>query len=135
MPVVLDASVALTWILHNQNSAASEAIFEAVARDHALVPALWHFEVAGVLARHRAAGALSWQEIEFSLREIETLDIRIDRQLTPLVRLLQLSETYSLSGYDAAYLDLALRSGTPLATFDKGLRSGATLAGITLVSA
>ena len=34
---------------------------------------------------------------------------------------LQLARRYNLSAYDAAYLELALREGLPLATLDDGL--------------
>ena len=118
----------------NQSSLASEAVFEAVARDHAIVPTLWHFEVAGVLAKHRKAGTISREEVESSLREIESLDIRVDRQPPSLIGLLRIAETYALTGYDSAYLDLAERSAAPLATLDRRLLSAAKLAGITVVS-
>jgi predicted nucleic acid-binding protein len=38
-----------------------------------------------------------------------------------------------LSGYDAAYLDLALRQGLPLATLDEQLRRAAKTTGVVLV--
>ena len=44
-------------------------------------------------------------------------------------------EVFQLSIYDAGYLELALRSGLPLATTDKALASAARDAGVTVVSA
>jgi predicted nucleic acid-binding protein len=44
---------------------------------------------------------------------------------------LNLARRYKLSAYDAAYLELALRMGLPLATLDAGLANAATTAGIT----
>jgi len=41
-----------------------------------------------------------------------------------------LARDYGLSAYDAAYLDLALRLGQPLATLDERLRSAADRAGV-----
>lgn len=41
-----------------------------------------------------------------------------------------LSRIYSLSSYDAAYLELALREGLPLATLDKQLIKAARKAGL-----
>ena len=40
-----------------------------------------------------------------------------------------------LSGYDAAYLELALRTGLPLATRDAALVRAAKAAGVALFSA
>jgi predicted nucleic acid-binding protein len=45
-----------------------------------------------------------------------------------------LAERFGLTAYDAAYLDLALRRGLPLATQDKAMKSAATKAGVALVS-
>ena len=40
-------------------------------------------------------------------------------------RTLSLSRAYNLSSYDAAYLELAIREGLPLATLDGDLRKAA----------
>jgi predicted nucleic acid-binding protein len=40
---------------------------------------------------------------------------------------------YGLTGYDAAYLELALRKGLPLASLDKDLNKAALRAGVALV--
>jgi predicted nucleic acid-binding protein len=41
---------------------------------------------------------------------------------------------YRLSGYDAAYLELAIRKGLPLATLDDELRRAAIAANVDLVA-
>jgi predicted nucleic acid-binding protein len=46
-----------------------------------------------------------------------------------------LARTYHLSAYDAAYLELAIREGLPLATLDDDLRRAASDAGVALVGA
>jgi predicted nucleic acid-binding protein len=51
------------------------------------------------------------------------------RQILPLAR------RFHLSAYDAAYLELAIREGLPLATLDDDLRRGAAGAGVALVGA
>jgi len=48
-------------------------------------------------------------------------------------RVQRLSRQYSLTAYDAAYLDLALDSGLPLATLDEDLASAARKARVRLV--
>lgn len=40
---------------------------------------------------------------------------------------------YQLTVYDAAYLELAQRSGLPLATLDGDLRRAAAVAGVALI--
>ena len=50
-------------------------------------------------------------------------------------QILPLSRMYRLSAYVAAYLELAIREGLPLATLDDDLRRAATAAGVVLVGA
>ena len=45
----------------------------------------------------------------------------------------QLARRFGLSAYDAAYLDLALREGLPLATLDAGLLDAAAATGVARV--
>jgi predicted nucleic acid-binding protein len=46
---------------------------------------------------------------------------------------LQLADSFQLTLYDAAYLELALRLGLPLATLDSALRPAAAALGLTLL--
>ena len=45
---------------------------------------------------------------------------------------LNLARRYKLSAYDAAYLELAQRTGLPLATLDANLAKAATTAGVPI---
>ena len=46
---------------------------------------------------------------------------------------LALARSHRLTSYDAAYLELALRRGLPLATRDKALQAAARLEGVPLL--
>ena len=46
--------------------------------------------------------------------------------------ILPLARRHRLSAYDAAYLELAVRCGAPLATLDAGLKKAAIQAGIPI---
>jgi predicted nucleic acid-binding protein len=46
--------------------------------------------------------------------------------------ILDLARRYRLSAYDAAYLELALRTQSPLASIDRALCSAAASAGVVL---
>ena len=61
------------------------------------------------------------------------LDEPVD--LERLDQIVTLGRRYMLSGYDAAYLELALRTGLPLATRDAALVRAAKAAGVALFSA
>ena len=66
------------------------------------------------------------------LEMLEGVDIEVDAATFThaLSDTLQLARRYKLSSYDASYLELALRSGTPLATLDEDLRKSAKTAGV-----
>jgi len=50
-----------------------------------------------------------------------------------LRRIYELAEEFSLSIYDAVYLELAQRKGLPLASRNTGLRAAATKCGIPIL--
>ena len=49
--------------------------------------------------------------------------------------IMELASKHRLSSYDAAYLELAIRLGLPLATLDKPFRAAAEAEGVTLIEA
>jgi predicted nucleic acid-binding protein len=70
------------------------------------------------------------------LAALAALPLRVDSDalLTGTANsVLALAETHGLSSYDAAYLELALRTGLPLATLDADLAHAARAAGVALV--
>jgi len=56
--LVIDASVALAWCFRDERTEATERLRERVQTDTAVVPVLWHLEVANVLALAARADAL-----------------------------------------------------------------------------
>jgi predicted nucleic acid-binding protein len=130
VPIVLDASIAVDWFLPNPNKLAGIALDRVVA-DGAIVPALWRWEVQDVLRRLRLAGrlALSVDHVRSELRE---LPIALDSELSGLFGdEAAVAARYGLTLYDAAYLELALRLRTPLATNDAALAAAAKAAKLT----
>lgn len=132
---VLDTSVTMMWCYDDEASADSEALLDRLRSDGATVPALWAVEVANALLVGERRQRLSEAELVSFLRLLETLPITID-SLPPMhvlgpVRVLARGQT--LSVYDASFLELALRTGLPLATFDKRLRAAAERVGVTML--
>ena len=68
---------------------------------------------------------------------LRLLPIAIERRPATWLaqQILPLARTYHLSAYDAAYLELAIREGFPLATLDDDLRHAAAGAGVGLAEA
>jgi len=133
---VLDNSVAMRWALPNSNSPAAHAYASDVLDrledgEIARVPNLWHVEAVSVLVRAEKKGHISAADTNRFLGFVGALDIETDNGAAASA-VAALARTHGLSGYDAVYLDLALRSGLPLATVDENLRKAAKAAGVPL---
>lgn len=133
--LVLDALLALSWALPDEASKYSDAMLDKIAAAGAVVPGLWAHEMADGLLMAQRRGRLTTVQrmafVEQLLRpsiEVETFSTRavLDGQAA-------LAERYGLTAYAAAYLDLALRRGIPLATQDKAMKAAAGKAGGALV--
>ena len=121
--LVLDASVALTWCFKNEATAAADRVLERLAAQAASVPAIWHLEIANVLALSERRGRITSAGSAEFIELLETLEIVIDEE-TPsraLGRVLDLAREEQLTAYHAAYLELAMRLGVPLASKDGDL--------------
>lgn len=135
MALVLDASLALSWALPDEASAYSDAVLGKVAASGALVPGLWPHEVANGLLMAQKRGRYTTAQRMAFVEELLRLPIEVETSGARAVLDGQaaLAERYSLTAYDASYLDLALRRGIPLATQDKAMKAAAHKAGVTTV--
>lgn len=125
---VVDASVALCWYFEYQTAAYTEAIFECLARgDQALVPSVWPLEMVNALVVAWRQKSITSAQLENFIMDLKDLPVEVDSQGSERIysSVLRMSCQYQLSSYDAAYLDLALFQGLPLATLDKNLRAAA----------
>ena len=134
---VLDNSVAMRWLLASlkkSDQAYAEAVLQSLVETEALVPHLWHLEATNVLIGAEKRGDLKTGEVERFITQLEALPIQIDPLTSHQAfnRTLSLSRAYNLSSYDAAYLELAIREGLPLATLDRGLRKAAQRSNVLL---
>ena len=133
MSFVLDASVALSWLLVDSkptDRAYAAQVLESLKRPEiqAQVPVTWGLEVANVLARAEAMNRISEAFLEMlSQAPIVNDTATFSHSLTDT---LQLARRYRLSAYDASYLELALRAGLSLATLDEGLGKAARKTGV-----
>jgi predicted nucleic acid-binding protein len=134
MPFVLDNSVVTGWYLPSQASDYSNAMATRLEVDKALVPPLWQLELANVLKTACTKGRLSQTQARQILDTLSQLPIEVDTGAPPGQRpLFELAMRYNLSSYDAAYLELAMRYGLPLATQDEQLKLAATAAGVDVL--
>ncbi len=134
---VLDASVALAWVLDNPVPAYARRVEQALlGGQRAIVPALWHLEIANGLAMAERRRDLASADIAASvslLRAAASRAIDTETSIVAIEEALKTARAYRLTAYDAVYLNLARDEGLPLATLDQALREGANKAGVKLL--
>lgn len=135
MSLVLDASATLAWVFGDEATPAIHEVFDRVAENGASVPGLWRLEVANGLTMATRRGRIDPQFRAAALADLAVLDIAVDAHTDGHAwqETLSLADQYRLTLYDAAYLELALRSRLALATLDTDLRQAAGAAGVALL--
>jgi predicted nucleic acid-binding protein len=98
----------------------------------ALVPATWSLEIANVLARSESRGLVTENQSQAFIALLRRLPIVTDPDTAAqsLSATLDIARRYTLSSYDASYLELAMRCQRPIATFDRELQRAAARAGV-----
>jgi predicted nucleic acid-binding protein len=134
---VIDASVALSWFLQDEESPASDRLFALVADEGAVVPSLWRLEIANALQVAVRRNRIDRAYRDGTIQRAGRLPIEVDPETDThaWTRTLHLSERHNITVYDAAYLELALRRGVPLATRDQDLAKAALDSGVTVLPA
>jgi predicted nucleic acid-binding protein len=130
--LVIDSSAALSWCFEDEALPESDALFEQVRDQGAVVPGLWHLEVANVLLQAEKRGRIATGDVTLRLELIAELPITTDSETTARAwrEILALARAEGLTTYDATYLELAIRRGLPLQTKDEALISAARRSGV-----
>jgi predicted nucleic acid-binding protein len=133
--LVLDASMALAWLLDRKDlgeAALAGDALDVVRNSGAMVPALWYPEVANALLLAERQRVITAQDSASFLSSLLFWDIVQDPVLPVLsqTEAMLLGRMYSLTAYDATYLELTMRRTAVLATFDRKLTEAARTAGV-----
>jgi len=132
---VVDSSVALAWVLPDEQDAWADALADALETAPASAPTLWSLEVANALLTAQRRKRLTDREAERLFKVLEALPIEFDSappaQVAPAV--FALARKLGLTAYDAAYVELAKRRSLPLATLDPALAEGARKVGVAVL--
>lgn len=125
--IVIDASVALAWCFPDEANEYANTVLVALAREEIIVPTIWAVEIANGLLVGERRKRIRESEILRFVELLKGLAIFEDsRSVADAVNgTLPLARRYDLSAYDAAYLDVAVRHGAPLATLDAALQKAA----------
>ncbi len=134
---VLDASVVLGWFVDYPTPPLALRAKRLLAQGaRALVPAIWHLEVANGLSVAEKRGVLASADVDRCLADVElvlstAIETRAD--LVMVNHAAAYSRAFGLSPYDAVYLHLARVEAVPIATLDGKLRTAAERFGLRAV--
>lgn len=136
--LVLDASMALAWIFEREakpEQVRAERALRQLADTAASVPSHWHSEVLNAVLVGERRKVVTPAQVADYLARLASLDIVVDDAApwTHSDAVLATARQYGLTAYDAAYLELALRTGAALGSFDKALLKAAATAGVETV--
>lgn len=137
MAFVLDASIALAWCFVDEKTAFTEHLLEQLSTEKEIVcvPEIWSLEIANILIAAERRKRISYAQVMLCLDLLQNLPITIDRETSQHAfhETIALSYSEKLSTYDAAYLELALRRGIPLASKDMALCKAAERLGVKVL--
>jgi predicted nucleic acid-binding protein len=133
-PIVIDASAAAPWLIPEERSPVSDQLFADVMATTDLfhAPALWLWETANVLVSAFRRKRVKQGALDAGLELLSACPISFDPlpDMHRRAQTMRLAHVHNLSYYDAAYLELALRLNSQLASADKQLVSAAKKCGI-----
>jgi predicted nucleic acid-binding protein len=129
---VLDASVTAAWFFPDEVNPLSEGVLDRLREEEAVVPAIWHVEMANILVVAQRRERLTEATVAAALRVLASLPI-VTAEPTDMDRLVGAARALGLSTYDVSYLVVAMREGLPIATQDKEMRRAAERAGVELI--
>jgi len=133
---VVDASVVMSWCFADEADDYADGVLDRLAQDEAMVPSVWPLEIGNVLLVAERRKRLSEADSVHFLVLLAELPIVVEPEPPQrmLREILALARELGLSTYDAAYLDLAMRLGLPLATNDAALRKAAKKVRVPLLN-
>jgi predicted nucleic acid-binding protein len=125
--IVIDASVAVKWVLSESDSDAAVALRD----DELIAPVLWLAEAANALWRHARLGDVTADEASMCLSELVNAPVASLPIEPHVAHALRLATEIGHPVYDCLYLALALHHRTHVVTADRRFVSVATQPGLS----
>jgi predicted nucleic acid-binding protein len=129
---VLDASVAMAWVVSSQATSYTRRIRVLAKREPYHVPSIFAAEVTNVLVVLERRGILTEQASAIAAEVLGRLDPIVHETDVGISQLRLLARRFALSAYDAIYLALAMNLRLPIACGDRPLRNALRPAGVKL---
>lgn len=130
MNLVIDTSVAMAACLSDEMYHRQATLLLSQAQEPpGIVPALFWSEVRNVLLKSERGGRIVGGASHLHLPYLRRFRLEVDTDQGDN-DVLSIASRYGLTGYDAEYLETAIRRNARLVTFDKKLLSAAKRAGV-----
>lgn len=120
MTIVIDASVAVKWVLREPDSDAADALLDD---PDLMAPVIWLAEAANALWRRVRIGEIAADEATTRLSELRNAPVASVAIEPYLNQALRLATETRHSVYDCLYVALALSNRTHVVTADRRLVS------------
>jgi len=127
---VVDNSVIISWACPKQASDYTERLLDELSSTILHTAFIWPAEYGNATCTLVRRGILSPQQGDEMIGMATSFQLTVDQAPPALAHLYKIAIRHDLSVYDAAYLELALRLGVPLATRDEALAKAAKAAGL-----
>jgi predicted nucleic acid-binding protein len=118
MHFVLDAAIALSFVLDDERDDTAGFMLSTLRRGRMIVPVIWRYEVANGLLNARRRKRLDDAGVQTALGLLDRLDVEIDAEPPSMAAAVAVGREHRLSAYDALYVMLAHRAGVVLVTRD-----------------
>jgi len=132
MTIVVDASMAAAWLLPDEFSEASDRILRLLQATDGLVPSIFRHEVRNILLIAERRKRVMPAKVDELLGRLAALPVR-DGGHSDDHDVIALARTGGLTAYDAAYVALALSTGSSLATLDRAMAAAARSHGLAIL--
>ena len=129
---VLDCSITMAWCFDDEATPYTDSVRDSLADKRAVVPSIWPLEAANATIMGERRKRLDEARSQRFFVLLAALPIVVDDETSARASsdIVHLARTHQLSAYDAAYLELAIRRGLPLACNDGKLKTSALAAGV-----
>lgn len=133
--MVLDSSLLLSVMLVETDASRATEVVRRARQIGARAPALLPFEMVSVLGVKLRRGVITPVERDALLRDLPLYGVVVEPPppTEVLLTAARLAQQYGLTGYDASYLELAMRLGAELGTFDEALAAAARACGLEVL--
>lgn len=135
MKCVMDASVVASLFLPDEASGRAAELIREATGEGLVAPGLMQLEVMNILLMAKRRGRIDGQQFRVVIGAFDRLPITLQPVLSSeqKAETARLAEQHGLTAYDAAYLELAMRMGMPLATLDEALAKAAGAEGVEVM--